>query len=129
MCGRRRRPRAGDCREDGAAIRFDLTRGEITGRIDVLPCKLFALAVIDSQYAAIAGSDNRIRLVDFEQSRVTQFLDGHTGSINSLIYDRGRLFSGGFDASLKQWVVSPRDEPRLAEHGPEATPPTQSSSR
>ena len=89
--------------EDGAAIRFDLARGEVTGRINVLPCKLFALAVIDSQQVAIAGSDNRIRLVDFEQGRVSQFLDGHTGSINSLIYDRGRLFSGGFDASLKQW--------------------------
>ncbi len=49
--------------EDGAAIRFDLTRGEVTGRINVLPCKLFALAVIDSQQVAIAGSDNRIRLV------------------------------------------------------------------
>ncbi len=101
--------------EDGAAVLFDLERGEVVKRIDLLPCKLFTLAQIDDRHVAVAGSDNRIRVVNFDTGLVATHLDGHRGSISNLAYARGALFSGGFDATLRRWPLDADEGERIAD--------------
>ncbi len=101
--------------EDGAAVLFDLKRGEVIRRVDLLPCKLFSLARIDDKHVAVAGSDNRIRIVDFNSGLVVNHLDGHRGSISTLVYSSGSLFSGGFDTTLRRWPIEGDGGERLAE--------------
>lgn len=115
--------------EDGAAVLFDLKRAEVVRRVDLLPCKLFALARIDDKHVAVAGSDNRIRIVDFLNGRVVTHLDGHRGSISNLVYKNGSLFSGGFDATLRCWPLAGDAGARLAENEGSPLPPKETSSR
>lgn len=115
--------------EDGAAVLFDLKRAEVVRRVDLLPCKLFALARIDDQRVAVAGSDNRIRIVDIVRGLVVTHLDGHRGSISTLVYKNGSLYSGGFDATLRCWPIEGDGGERLAEKELTPSPPKESSSR
>ena len=115
--------------EDGAVVLLDLVRGEVVQRIDLLPCKLFTLAMIDETHVAVAGSDNRIRIVDLDSGTVVKHLDGHRGSVSTLAYTSGALFSGGFDATLRRWPVESSGGERLAEKETPVLPPSESSSR
>lgn len=115
--------------EDGAVVLLDLARSEVVQRIDLLPCKLFALAVIDDTHIAVAGSDNRIRIVDFDSGLVVKHLDGHRGSVSTLAYASGALFSGGFDATLRRWPIESNGGERLAEKDSPPLPPGETSSR
>ncbi len=109
--------------EDGAAILFNLKKAEVVRRIDLLPCKLFTLSRITDKRVAVAGSDNRIRIVDFESGLVVTHLDGHRGSISTLVYANGSLFSGGFDATLRRWPMVSDGGERLAEKDSSELPP------
>lgn len=104
--------------EDGAATIFDLNQHRVVKRIDLLPCKLFTVAAIDRQQIAVAGSDNRIRIVDCVTGAITDHLDGHQGSISSLVFSNGWLYSGGFDATVRKWNVSGGAGERVAEKEP-----------
>ncbi|HBJ35374.1 MAG TPA: hypothetical protein DDZ51_11610 [Planctomycetaceae bacterium] len=101
--------------EDGTATIFDLGNYQIKKQIDFLPCKLFTVAAIDKTTIAVAGSDNRIRIVNATTGEVTRNIDIHSGSINSLVYADGVLYSGGFDAQVFKTIVSDGRDPRLAE--------------
>jgi WD40 repeat protein len=101
--------------EDGTATIFDLQNYKITKKIDFLPCKLFTVAAIDKSTIAVAGSDNRIRLVDVITGEVTRNIDIHSGSISSLVYADGFLYSGGFDSRVFKTQVTNGQDPRLAE--------------
>jgi WD40 repeat protein len=101
--------------EDGAATIFDLDNYQIKKQVDFLPCKLFTVVAIDKSTIAVAGSDNRIRLVNVTTGEVTRNIDIHSGSINSLVYADGVLYSGGFDARVFKTIVSDGRDPRLAE--------------
>jgi WD40 repeat protein len=101
--------------EDGAAVLTDLVRAEVIRRVELLPCKLFTLARIDAKRVAVAGSDNRIRVVDFGSGLVVSHLDGHHGSISNLVFANGFLYSGGFDATLRRWRIEDSGGERVAE--------------
>jgi len=101
--------------EDGAATLFDLDEYRVRKQVDFLPCKLFTVAAIDKSMIAVAGSDNRIRILNVVSGEVTQHLDVHQGSINSLIYADGYLYSGGFDARVCKTRISGGQDERLAE--------------
>lgn len=101
--------------EDGTATIFDLDNYQVKKQIDFLPCKLFTVAAIDKTTVAVAGSDNRIRVVDVTTGEVTRKIDVHIGSINSLVYADGVLYSGGFDARVVKSMMIDSQDPRLAE--------------
>jgi WD40 repeat protein len=101
--------------EDGTATIFDLDVYKVVKQIDLLPCKLFTVVAIDRETIAVAGSDNRIRLINITTGRVTSFLEGHLGSINSLAYADGVLYSGGFDTTVRKWQLPVSQDQRLAE--------------
>lgn len=108
--------------EDGAVTVVDLSTGKVLRRIDLLPCKLFVVAVIDATTIATAGSDNRIRIVDCESGKVFDHLDGHSGSISSLAFAAGYLFSGGYDTTVRRWRLGDRQSQRVAGREPSEGP-------
>ncbi len=103
--------------EDGTLSLFDTERRERVAQLAVTSGRLFALAIVDEQHIAVAGSDNAVRIVDAEATRVIHTFDGHLGSVATLASSQGWLYSGGFDATLRRWPVEPLQslQQRLAE--------------
>ncbi len=103
--------------EDGFATVFDSETHALIHEIPVTTSKLFAVTVIDRQLAAVAGSDNVIRIIDADAGKVVRTLQGHSGSVSTLDSRGGWLFSGSFDATLRRWAVVDltRTEQRIAE--------------
>lgn len=101
--------------EDGTVSVADIETGRQVRRIDLLPCKLFVIAAIDRHRVAVAGSDNRIRIVNCQSGQVVEHLDGHQGSINSLACTAGVLISGGFDTTVRRWQLTEGQAQRVAE--------------
>jgi WD40 repeat protein len=101
--------------EDGTVSVADIETGQQVRRIDLLPCKLFVIAAIDRDRVAVAGSDNRIRIVNCQSGQVVEHLDGHQGSINSLAWAAGVLISGGFDTTVRRWQLTAGQSQRVAE--------------
>ena len=54
---------------------------------------------------ATSGSDNEIRLWDLAKRQQTARLDGHTGSVSALAFDRGLLVSGSYDTTVRLWKI------------------------
>lgn len=92
--------------EDGALTVFDSQTQELLHRVTVTTSKLFAVAVINGELAAVAGSDNVIRIVNTKDGEVVRKLPGHNGSIATLDSAGGWLFSGSYDATLRRWAVA-----------------------
>ena len=103
--------------EDGEVVLFDTRRQAIVERIKVTRSKLFSVCVLDRAHLAVAGSDNVIRIVNVTLGRVSQQLNGHTGSVASLDSSGSLLFSGGYDATLRRWQLTGigDDRERIAE--------------
>lgn len=93
--------------EDGVVCRFDTEARQEISRSRVTRGRLFALAIIDDSYIAVAGSDNAVRIFDTDIDRVIHEFSGHTGSVAALAAGQGWLFSGGYDATLRRWPVEP----------------------
>ena len=91
--------------EDGCLGVFNSETQSIEARIKVTSSKLFSVSVIDNEYVAVAGSDNTIRLVNIERQSTEAILTGHHGTVSSLAYANGMLFSAGYDTSLRRWDV------------------------
>ena len=91
--------------EDGTLVVFDTKSGTIVHRVRVSTGKLFAVSILNSTSVAVAGSDNVVRVVDTDAGRVVRRLEGHQGSVPTLAFHDGKLFSGGFDATLRRWSL------------------------
>lgn len=106
--------------EDGRVLLFDTERQETVAELKITSGRLFALAIVDERHIAVAGSDNLIRIVDAEATRVIHTFDGHLGSVAALASSEGWLYSGGFDATLRRWPVEPLQslQQRIAEGDP-----------
>lgn len=103
--------------EDGRLVSFDTKRQKVVHRTKITSGKLFTLAMLDSRLAAVAGSDNVIRVVNIDDGTVVRSLQGHQGSVPALAAAGGYLFSGGFDATLRRWAIADLQpgEERIAE--------------
>lgn len=103
--------------EDGQATVFDTQGRQLLQQIPVASGKLFAAAVVSSQVVAVAGSNNSISLINTDDGRVIRELTGHAGSVSTLAFNSGILFSGSFDATLRRWSIGDADasQERIAE--------------
>ena len=105
--------------DDGTAVVFDTENQRLLRRIQVTSGKLFSVAVLNNQFVAVAGSDNRVRILNTEEGTVVRDLEGHIGSVASLASVNGSLFSAGFDATLRRWSMSPETQSeRIADSDP-----------
>ena len=91
--------------EDSSVIVYDTSALTEKHRVELPGGRCFSIAVIDSQHVAVAGSDNLIRIVNTDEGRIVSSLTGHDGSVSSLVGSGGVLFSGGFDATIRRWMV------------------------
>ncbi|TWU05880.1 WD40 repeat domain-containing protein [Stieleria varia] len=92
--------------DDGNVCVFDSETRQTLHRFNVTTGKLFAVAVLDDELVAVAGSDNKIRIVRLNQERTIRELDNHIGSVATLAAYDSILFSGGYDATLRRWSLS-----------------------
>jgi WD40 repeat protein len=78
--------------------------------LGVRPARVYALAFIDRQRLAVAGSDNRVRIWNLESEKVDAELTGHTGTVAALASsaDGTMLVSGGYDTTLRVWGIGRR---------------------
>jgi WD40 repeat protein len=106
--------------EDGSVSVFDTQQQQLLHRIPVTTGRLFAIALLNSQLVAVAGSDNVIRVVNTDEGVVVRELAGHTGSVSALAAGGGVLFSGSYDATLRRWPVGDFEQSasRIAEGDP-----------
>lgn len=92
--------------DDGRVSVFDTQTRELVHRLEVTTGKLFAVAVINSQLVAVAGSDNIIHVVNTDDGTVIRRLEGHSGSVSALGAGSGLLFSGSYDTTLRRWPIA-----------------------
>ena len=64
----------------------------------------------DSQIAT-GGSDNVVRVWNWQTQAETDRLLGHTGSVAALAFDRqsGLFISGSFDTTVRVWKLNSSD--------------------
>ena len=91
--------------EDGMLVVFDTRANKTVRRTRVSTGKLFAVSVIDSSHVAVAGSDNVVRVVNTDHGRIVKKLSGHSGSVPTLDFNGGNLYSGGYDATFRRWSL------------------------
>lgn len=91
--------------EDGIVSVFDSESRTTIRKVKVTTGKLFAVALIDSQRVAAAGSDNAIHIVNTDSGVIEHRLEGHRGSVSALATSGGMLFSGGYDATVRRWAI------------------------
>lgn len=118
--------------DEGIVSQYDSVGNEVDGRIKIGKGRLFAVAAIDSNTVAVAGSDDLIRLIDLSSRRVTGTLAGHRGSVVDLAIIDGQLISAGFDATIRFWQTPTSThgvtrEPKVAIKPPSASPPHSSA--
>lgn len=92
--------------DDGCLSVFDSQTQELINRVVVTTGKLFAVAIVNSQLAAVAGSDDIIRIVNTDDGTIMRRLEGHRGSVSALGAGGGLLFSGGYDTTLRRWSIA-----------------------
>jgi WD40 repeat protein len=57
---------------------------------------------------ATAGTDNAIAIWDLTQRALVGHLIGHDGTVTCLAYDGNRLYSAGYDTTLRIWNANPK---------------------
>lgn len=92
--------------DDGHVSVFDTKDEQLVDRVRVSTGKLFAVAVLNSQLIAVAGSDNVIRIVNTDDGTLVRRIEGHQGSVSSLDAGGGVLFSGSYDTTLRRWAIA-----------------------
>ncbi len=92
--------------DDGQAIVYDTTDRSVVHTIKIPRTKLLSVCMIEQTFAAVGGTDNVIYIIELETGELVQRLVGHTGSVSSLVYREGMLYSGSFDTTMRAWSVA-----------------------
>ena len=92
--------------EDGHAVIYDSNDHRVIHDVAIPNTILMTACMIDDQYGAVAGSDNTIHIIDVNSGKIVRQLVGHSGSVASLAYQDGLLYSGGFDTTLRIWSTA-----------------------
>jgi WD40 repeat protein len=100
--------------EDRRLIHFDTRNKGIIGTMDLKGGKLVGLCPIDQERFAVAGSDNTINIVNWNQSTPKTRLIGHDGTVTLLSVTKNLLVSSSFDTTIRIWdlekAVQQQDE-------------------
>ncbi len=65
--------------------------------------KLLAVEPLDNHRMAIASADNTVKIVNAQTGEEINKLVGHDGSVAVLLYEGDRLFTAGFDTTIRVW--------------------------
>ena len=88
---------------------WDAHTGAPLHRIHCPAGKLMSMAVCGENLIATGGSDNAIRVWNWQSESQAEQLLGHTGSVASLAFDAasGTIISGSFDTTVRVWKLKP----------------------
>ncbi len=100
--------------DDGCVCAYDSETRRLVNRTKVTRGKLFAVTVVDRERVAVAGSDNKVHVVNTKDAVIEVSLAGHQGSVSALAAGGASVYSGGYDASLRRWAIDLGSE-RIAE--------------
>lgn len=82
--------------------------------------KLLAVEPLDEARLAIASADNTVQIISSATGEPIKQLIGHDGSVAVLLYVNNRLFTTGYDTTIRIWdlekVQTPDREPKLIRH-------------
>lgn len=89
--------------EDRRIVHFDVEGKAVVGQTEVKGGKLMGLIPLSPVQFAVAGSDNTIRIVGWNDSIPQTKLVGHDGSVCVLQRSNQFLISAGFDTTIRIW--------------------------
>ncbi len=89
--------------EDRHVIQCEIATGNIRFDRELAQARLKSICLLNDDLAAIAGSDNSIRLYDLSIDDVIAKLDGHFGTVAIMCPCGNKLASGSFDTSVRIW--------------------------
>jgi WD40 repeat protein len=84
---------------------WDAHSGQPLGRVHCQTGKLLSMVVCGENLIATGGSDNVIRVWNWQTEAESEALVGHTGSVASLAFDSASrtIISGSFDTTVRVW--------------------------
>ncbi len=89
--------------DDGLACLIDLDRPNRCRDLRCETGRIFAMARIDHERIATAGSDNTIRIWNVVRQRKESELAGHTGTVSAICWTGTELVSAGYDTTIRIW--------------------------
>ncbi len=89
--------------EDRRLVHFDVEDKVVLGQTEVRGGKLMGLIPLNSEQFAVAGADNTIRIVGWNDAIPQTKLVGHDGSVCVLQKTDRFLISAGFDTTIRIW--------------------------
>jgi WD40 repeat protein len=89
--------------EDRRIVHFDVETKKVVGQTEVKGGKLMGLIPLSPDEFAVAGADNTIRIVGWNDSIPQTKLVGHDGSVCVLQRSNQFLISAGFDTTIRIW--------------------------
>ncbi len=89
--------------EDRRIVHFDVETKKVVGQTEVKGGKLMGLIPLSPDQFAVAGADNTIRIVGWNDSIPQTKLVGHDGSVCVLQRSNQFLISAGFDTTIRIW--------------------------
>ncbi len=90
--------------DDGRACWCDVR--DPNGTYGELKCergRIFAMAALEEDRIAVAGSDNRIRIWNLRSSEKEAELEGHEGTVSAMCWTGNVLVSAGYDTTIRVW--------------------------
>lgn len=95
---------------------WDATNGQPIARLHCQTGKLLSMVVCGENLIATGGSDNVIRVWNWQTQSEADALVGHTGSVASLAFDpsSNTVISGSFDTTVRVWRLKSEARPDTA---------------
>lgn len=84
---------------------WDATTGQLVKKVHCQTGKLLSMVICGEELIATGGSDNVIRVWNWQSETEADALVGHTGSVAALAFDAGSrtIISGSFDTTIRVW--------------------------
>ncbi len=111
--------------EDRRVIRFDLTEQRVLWSTELAMSKMMTLCLVNEDMIAVAGADNKIRLLDAQSESVVAELSGHSGTVAVMSPCGSSLASGSFDTTVRLWNLSALERDRSRASLPTSLTPIQ----